>query len=212
MKNYKNHIFDLDGTIADSMGHWAKTMVSILDDAGVEYPADIIRRITPLGDVGIAKYYIELGIGGTEAEIIERMHKIALPKYRDLIPAKEGICDYIKGLKAEGCKLFVLTASPHILVDPCLKRLGIFDLFDRVYTCDDFGKSKSNTEIYHDLCNKENIDISETVFYDDNIIALKTGSDAGLATIGIYDPSSDGYIEEIKETVRKYIRSFKELL
>lgn len=212
MRKYKNHIFDLDGTIADSMGEWAKTMLSIVDAAGVEYPADIIKIITPLGDVGIAKYFIGLGVKGTQEEIIERMHEIAIPKYRDFIEAKDGIRDYIKDLKARGCKLFVLTASPHILVDPCLRRYGIFQLFDGVYTCDDFGKSKSNTEIYHDLCEKEGIKISETVFYDDNVIALKTGKTAGLTTVGVHDASSDDYTEEIMSCSDKYILSFKELM
>lgn len=211
MKNFRNHIFDLDGTIADSMGHWAKTMLSIVDDAGVDYPEDIIKRITPLGDVGISKYFIELGVPGSAEEIIDRMHDVAIPKYRDIIPAKEGVCEYIKALKSRGCRLFVLTASPHILVDPCLMRLGIFELFDGIFTTDDFGLSKSNPQIYHDLCTKARIDINETAFYDDNIIALKTGKEAGLFTVAVYDKASDEYISEIKVLAGEYIESFSEL-
>lgn len=212
MKSLKNHIFDLDGTIADSMGHWARTMTSILEDAHIPYPQDLIKRITPLGDRGIAKYYIELGLEGSMEEIIDRMHEIAIPKYRHIIPAKDGICDYVHALKGSGCRLFVLTASPHVLVNPCLERLGIFHLFDGIYTCDDLGKSKSDMSIYHDLCRIENLDISETVFYDDNVIALKTGAAAGLRTVGVYDKASEDYEDEIKATTDRYISSFTELL
>ncbi|MBR6603543.1 MAG: hypothetical protein IKK94_05965, partial [Clostridia bacterium] len=90
ISDFKNHIFDLDGTIANSMGHWARTMLSIVDDAKVSYPEDIIKQITPLGDRGIAKYFIALGVKGSEESIIERMHEIAYPKYRDIIEAKDG--------------------------------------------------------------------------------------------------------------------------
>ncbi len=212
MKKYRNHIFDLDGTIADSMGHWAKTMISILEDAHISYPHDIIKRITPLGDMGIAKYFAELGVPGETDEIIERMHSIALYKYREIIQAKDGVVEYIKKLKKEGNRLFVLTASPHILVDPCLKRFGIYELFDGVFTTDDFGKSKSDTKIYHDLCEKVGIDISETVFYDDNVIALKTGKQAGLFTVAVYDEASKDYTAEIKGFAEKYIESFFEMI
>ncbi len=210
--SFKNHIFDLDGTIADSMGHWARTMLSIVDDAGVDYPKEIIKQITPLGDKGIAKYFISLGVKGCEESIIERMHEIAFPKYRDLIEAKEGVVEYINELKARGCKLFVLTASPHLLLDPCLSRYGIFDFFEKTYSCDDLGLSKSNPEIYKKLCEREGINIGETAFYDDNVIALENAKQAGLFTYGVYDASSDEYTEKIKETADKYILSFNELL
>ncbi len=212
IKNFKNHIFDLDGIIANSMGHWAKTMLSIVDEAGVDYPADIIKQITPLGDKGIAKYFMDLGVKGTEESLIERMHEIAYPKYRDIIEAKAGAVDYIKALAAKGCKLFVLTSSPHLLLDPCLERYGIFELFDRAYSSDDLGLSKSNPEIYKKLCRKEGIAINETVFYDDNVIALQKGKLAGLFTCGVYDDSSAEYTEKIKETADKFILSFEELL
>lgn len=214
MKKYKNHIFDLDGTLADSMGDWAETMIGMLREAEVEYPDDIINIITPLGDLGIAKYFIRLGVKSTEKELIDRMHGIALCKYRELIPPNEGAVEYVKALKAEGKRLFVLTASPHILTDPCLARYGIFELFDGVFTCDDFdfGKSKSSPDIYRELCERAGIEASETVFYDDNVGALRAGAEAGLFTVGVYDKSSANYTEEIKDVSNRYITSFKELL
>ncbi|MBR3967936.1 MAG: HAD family phosphatase [Clostridia bacterium] len=212
ISDFKNHIFDLDGTIANSMGHWARTMLSIVDDAKVPYPEDIIKQITPLGDRGIAKYFIALGVKGSEESIIERMHEIAYPKYRDIIEAKDGVLEYIKALNKKGCKLFVLTASPHLLLDPCLERYGIFQMFERTYSCDDLGLSKSNPEIYKKLCQREGIEIGETAFYDDNVIALENGKLAGLYTCGVYDASSDEYKEKIRETADKYITSFTELI
>lgn len=214
MKKYKNHIFDLDGTLADSMSDWAETMISMLREAEAEYPDDIINIITPLGDLDIAKYFIRLGVKSTEKELIDRMHCIALRKYRELIPPKDGAVEYVKALKSEGKRLFVLTASPHILTDPCLTRYGIFGLFDGIFTCGDFefGKSKSSPDIYRELCDRVGIEASETVFYDDNAGALRAGAEAGIFTVGVYDKSSEIYTEEIKTISNRYISSFKELL
>ncbi len=212
MKNIKTHIFDLDGTIADSMGAWADAMLRVLNDSGVKYPENVIEIITPLGSVATAKYFAELGVGGTFEETVDRIYSYLLPKYRDTIPAKEGVCEYIKGLKENGCRLFVLTASPHILVDPCLRRLGIYDLFDRVYTTDDMQMTKSNKEIYYKLCRDNGADISDAAFYDDNVIAVRTAAETELYTVGVYDKTSDNSRADIEKAADRYICSFNELI
>ncbi len=58
MKKFSNHIFDLDGTVADSMGHWSNTISSIVEESGVLYPPGLIKIITPLGDAVIDKYFL----------------------------------------------------------------------------------------------------------------------------------------------------------
>ncbi|MBQ8004839.1 MAG: hypothetical protein IJ303_00805 [Clostridia bacterium] len=58
MKKFSNHIFVIDGTVADSMGHWSNTMIGIVKESGVMYPPDLIKIITPLGYAGIDKYFL----------------------------------------------------------------------------------------------------------------------------------------------------------
>ena len=151
--------------------------------------------------------------GGTPASNLARLKKeLAVPKYTNTIPPKEGVCESILRLYEEGANIFLLTASPHILSDPCLRRYGILHCFKSVYSTDDFGLSKSNPEIYHALCKKEGIAVEDTAFYDDNVIAVKTAREAGLFTVGVYDASSDEDKEEIKNSASLYIDSFKQLL
>jgi len=210
--HYKTYIFDFDGTLVDSMPTWSGKMINILHTSGTDYPADIIKIITPLGDLGTAAYFRDvLGVKRTVEEMLAQMDDYALPKYRDEIGFKEGVYEYLKILKDKGCSLNVLTASPHKMVDPCLKRLGVFDWFDNVWTCDDFKRTKSDVLIYTEAAARIGSAVTQTVFFDDNINALNTAAQSGMFTVGVYDKSGEDFAEQMKGTADLYVYSFREL-
>ena len=125
------YIFDFDGTLVDSMPHWSAKMLNILEKNNIDYPKDIIKKITPLGDLGAANYFKEvLGVKLSVKEMIKQMDDFALPRYRDVIKLKDGVLDYLKMLKKNNCSINILTARPHKMVDVCLKSNGIFDFYD----------------------------------------------------------------------------------
>ncbi len=209
---HHTYIFDFDGTLVDSMPSWAEKVLNILRECGVEYPADIINTVTPLGDRGTAEYMRDvLGVPLSLEEIFRQMDEYALPKYRDEIVLKEGVREYLARLRRAGCTLHVLTASPHKMVDPCLKRLGIFDWFDNVWSTDDFGMVKSDTRIYLAAADRIGADVSDAAFFDDNLMAIRTARAAGMYAVGVYDASSDALVEEIRAAADLYVRSMSEL-
>lgn len=205
-------IFDFDGTLVDSMPSWSAKMLNILKKTNTPYPADVVRRITVLGDMGTAKYFRdELHVPLSTREMLVMMDEYALPKYRDENPLKDGVRDYLAGLRERGASLAVLTASPHKMVDPCLTRLGIFGWFDHVWTCEDFGKVKSDPTIYLDAAACFGIEPSDAVFFDDNIGAVKTAASAGMRTVGVYDATGEGFIDEMRAAADYYVYNFGEL-
>ena len=204
------YIFDFDGTLVDSMPSWSGKVLNILHQTQVSYPADIIRQITPLGDLGTARYFQEeLGVPLSIQQMMDMMDEYALPKYRDEIILKEGVAEYLHFLKGQGCSLNVLTASPHKMVDVCLKRNGIYDLFDNVWSCDDFGTTKSDPGIYTEAVKRIGVELGDAVFFDDNIGAVKTAVEAGLYTVAVYDPSGADFADQLAETADLYIESFQ---
>ena len=206
------YLFDFDGTLVDSMNVYAPMMVKILEDFGIPHGDDIIKIITPLGYKGTAEYYISLGVDKTVDELLAIMKEKAEYAYGHLIDEKEGVIDTVKALKARGAELNVLTASPHSSLDPCMKRLGIWDLFTNVWSCDDFGTTKADPEIYTAAAERIGAPKDKIIFVDDNINAVKTAKLAGMVSYGIYDESADEYVDEMKSASDRYIYKLSELI
>ncbi len=209
----KKLVFDFDGTLVDSMREWAGKMLNVLDLNGIEYPSDIIKTVTPLGDRGTAEYFIEhFKIQSSVDALIAQMDEYAIKEYTYNIPAKEAVRDTLRLLKSKGYSLNILTASPHKMLDVCLKRTGLYDLFDNVWSCDDFFTTKSDVSIYHSVAKKLDTVASECIFFDDNINALTVAKSAGMTVIGVYDDSSADMESEIRRLCDEYIYSFDELI
>jgi HAD superfamily hydrolase (TIGR01509 family) len=207
------YLFDFDGTLVDSMPTYGAMMIQILEDDGVPYPPDVLKIITPLGFTLTARYFAEvLGHPRPEAELLEKMYTIAKEAYANRIPAKSAVVETLRALKARGDRLNVLTASPHQNLDVCLQRLGIFDLFDHVWSCEDFALGKSDPEIYRAAAKRLGVDVGDVTFLDDNYNADKTAKEAGMRVIGVYDDSSAEYEAQIRAVCDGYICNFKELL
>ncbi|MBR3908939.1 MAG: HAD family phosphatase [Clostridia bacterium] len=206
-------LFDFDGTLVDSMPTYTSVMLRILNENNISYAKDIIKTITPLGINGAAEYYINtLGINKSKEELIDSMKSYMLEAYYNTIPAKKNVISVLTELKNRGDSLNVLTASPHITLDACLKRLGIYDLFDNVWSCDDFNTTKANPDIYVMAAKLLNKNIEDIWFLDDNLGADMTAKTAGMNVCGVYDDSSKDYAEEIKSIADDYIYDFSELL
>lgn len=209
---FKTYLFDFDGTLVDSMPTFVSMMLRILDENEIAYSDDIVKIITPLGYKGTAEYFIELGLDKSVDELLSIMNAYALEEYTYRIQAKQNVISVLKKLKENGADLNILTASPHKVLDVCLKRIGIYDLFTNVWSCDDFGTTKADPNIYQAAAEKIGKPIEEILFLDDNYNADKTAKQAGMSVCGVYDSSSEDYVDEIKDVADFYIYDFSELL
>ena len=207
----KTYLFDFDGTLVDSMPIYGAVMVRILDERGIAHGEDILKIITPLGYRGTAEYFRTLGVKESVDEMIEIMNTYARIEYENNVPAKTSVAESLREMKNKGYSLNVLTASPHLALDPCLKRLGLWEFFDRVWSCDDFGTTKADPEIYKMAAERMGVDVGEVIFVDDNINAVKTAKAAGMVSVGIFDKSSEEYVEEFKAAADRYVFDFGEL-
>ena len=207
------YVFDLDGTLVDSMPYFTKGILSIADDAGIEYGPELIRILTPLGYVGGAKYYVEeLGVKDTVENIVKTIGDRLVYEYSNNVILKAGVGAYLRRLKSEGARLFVLTASPHLVTDVCLKRNGVFDLFEQVWSVEDFKLTKSDTRLFYRVAETIGCENSEINYFDDSLVALRNAKKSGYITYGIYDAQTDEEIAEMKREYDFYVRSFQDIL
>ena len=206
-----NYLFDFDGTLVDSMPIYAAMMLGILEENNVPHEKDIIKVTTPLGYPGTAKLFHEMGLNKPVEEIIAIMNERAVKAYTYDVPAKEQVIAALRRLKARGDDLNVLTASPHAMLDPCLKRLGIWKLFTNVWSCEDFGTTKADPNIYHMAAKKIGRPVDEIWLLDDNLGADRTAKAAGMRVCGVYDASSAEYEQEIRAACDAYLVDFSEI-
>ena len=203
--------FDLDGTLVDSMPYYSKGILKLLDDRGITYGPELIEILTPLGYTKSAEYYIEqMNIQGTVDGLVKEMENNLFPIYATEIRLKPSVKEYLEHLKAGGAKLFVLTASPHPATDPCLKNNGVFDLFDHVWSVEDFKMSKSSPDLFLRVAEVLGVKVEEITYYDDNLTAILNSTKAGYDTVGVYDNHKPELWEEIKKTGKHYINSFED--
>lgn len=205
-------IFDLDGTLVDSMPRYTQGILRILDEEGIPYEPDLIKVLTPLGYTKSAELYVTMGVPGTVETIVKRIENNLVYEYANNIPLKEGVGDYLRKRKSEGARLYVLTASPHIVTDICLQHNGVYDLFDEVWSVEDFGLSKSDVKLFHVVADTIGCSCSDIDFFDDNLTAVTNSKKAGNHVIGVCDRHSVEETAAMKAVVDQYIGSFKELL
>lgn len=204
-------VFDLDDTLAASHRRFEDAILTLLDDAGIEYDADeVAAYINPLGTIGTATYFSALGVPGTLEEIYERQLRVQEDYYATKVGLLPGVDTYLRRLKDAGCRLFVLTASPHRLSDPCLEANGIYHLFDQVWCTEEFGHSKNEEALFCKVTAAIGCAPEEVLYYDDSVTAIRTARAFGWRTCGVMSPHARGQqgMEQLAHTV---IHSFEEM-
>ena len=205
------YLFDFDGTLVDSMPTYAKTIFRILEEHGVTPPEGLIKTIATMGTVASAHHLSSLGVPKSPDEILLLMKEYLLDAYLNTIPLKEGVLPALFRWKEEGIPMAVLTASPHLSLDPCLKRLGIYDWFDHVWSTDDFGLSKTDPALYRAVSEELGIPFCDILFFDDNAEAGRTAQTVGMKYCAVADVTNSEYQEAMKQSADYYAEKLTDL-
>ena len=206
-------VFDLDDTLVDSWSRFDGAMLSVLDEEGIVYDRDeMITKMHPQGVPPTAALFCEMGVPGTVEEVTRRLEKRMYLEYAHRIRLMPGANAYLQDLQRQGMRLFVLTASPHSITDPCLKNNHVWDLFERVWTVEDYGMGKSNPELFVRVVEDIGLPAEEILYYDDNPMAVVNAAASGMRVCGVLCPHTPQNAAKIPEVAEDYIASFEELL
>lgn len=208
------YFFDVDGTLIDSMKYgWDNIILKYLKDRNIEYPDNIIAETVTKGFMGIAHFFVDkLGVKEEPQTLYDYFMEALEPMYQNDFPAKQGAMEFVEKLRADGCKLSVISGSPLRFVVPCLKRLGLYDLFDNVFSLEEFGHTKVEPELFLALADKVNVKPENCTVIDDSINAIKTAKRAGFKTIGMYDIVGMKDWDEMQSVADKTAYSFLDLM
>ena len=206
-------VFDLDDTLVDSWSRFDGGMLPVLDAEGIVYDREeLIAKMHPQGVPPTAALFCEMGVPGTVEEVTRRLEQGMYQEYAHRIRLMPGVEAYLRRLREEGARLFVLTASPHSITDPCLTNNGVWDWFEQVWTVEDYGMSKSNPQLFVQVVKDIGLPADEILYFDDNPVAVANAAASGMQVCGVLCPHTPHNAAKIPQVTKQYIASFEELL
>lgn len=209
----KNIIFDLDGTLIDSMPVWNNVGRDFLLNHGITPPNNLDEIFKTMSFEESAKYFNqELGLEVTPQQMIAEIVSMVQAKYETDIPLKPMAYEFLKKQYDKGTKMCILTASEKDYVLPALKRLKIHQFFKDVYTCTQLGMSKSKGDIYDFVAKEMGADKAETAVFEDALHAVVNAKAAGFYTVAIEDEAAKKDKEKIKANADLYAVDYIELI
>lgn len=187
----KGIVFDLDGTLLDSMDVWRKVDDHFLEKRGIPVPDDYQEAMLTMHFIEAAKYTIQrFKLDENKEDIVQEWMHDAAVMYENEVQLKFGAQQLIEILKQKKYKLAIVTSCHPNLYRPCLKRHGLLDYFDIIIEADTLNLSKSNPKIYDYLLDKMQLHADECIFFDDVYPALKAAYSIGINVVAIKDKRS----------------------
>jgi beta-phosphoglucomutase-like phosphatase (HAD superfamily) len=211
MLNFKAALFDLDGTLIDSMGIWEKIDLDFLSKRNLAVPEGYINEICAKSFMEAAEYTIALfALKESVTDIIAEWNDMALFEYSHSITLKPNVKEYLLFLKQNQIKLGTATSLPKVLYEPVLKNNGLYQLFDALSSTDEVSCGKEYPDIYRLAAQKLGVAPADCIAFDDTLTAITGIKAAGMRAYGVYDKYSvhektkisglaDGYIDDFKE-------------
>lgn len=205
-------IFDMDGTLIDSMQYWYKLASKYLLNRNIISSDEFNNKIKKMTLLEMAKYTInEYHIDDVnEFELKKIFLDIMKDYYINNVELKEGVYNKLLEAKNKGYKLCIATATDRYLTDIILKKLKIYDMFEFIITCHDVKARKTKPDIYFKALEMLNEKIEDVYVFEDVLHAITTLKNAGFKVVGVYDESSDDDKDKIKKLSNYYIESFNE--
>ena len=207
-------IFDMDGTLLDSMPTWRELGPTFLKEAGIPTTPEQEKLLRTLSDHQVIPYLREkCGLPWSEQEVVDQIVERMETFYSTEVRPKPGVEKFLSILKMEGVWMYVATATHRRLTEKALKTAGIDHYFRGIVTSADAGSHKSESaEIYEMAMRRMQSNKRDTVVFEDVLYAIRTAKAAGFRVAGVYDSMSEADQPEIQRLSDYYIRSYEELV
>jgi HAD superfamily hydrolase (TIGR01509 family) len=211
MKAYKGYIFDLDGTLLDSMGMWDQIDIDFLAKRGIALPSDYMDSIAAMTFHETASYTIKrFALPDSAEDLMREWNNMASYAYTNTIQMKPYAREYLITLRERGAKLAVATALFPGLCDSVLRNNGLDTLFHAICNTAEVGHGKSHPEIFLHTAKELGVPVEDCLVFEDLLVAAKSAKSAGMGICAVYDKTSANDWEEIKKTADYAIVDFRD--
>jgi len=206
----KAYIFDLDGTLFDSLDVWHKIDIDFLQKRGIAVPPDYSKEITAMTFDESAAYTIRrFGLSDSIDDLKQEWIDMAEYAYGHTVQMKPYAKEYITMLKDRDEKLAIATSLFSNLTNLSLRKHGIYDYFNVICTTEETGCGKSHPDVFLLTVKKLGVEPCDCIVFEDIYEAVKSAKSAGMTVCAVYDKSSQNDWEKIKKIADYSIIDFK---
>lgn len=207
-KQIQGAIFDMDGTLLDSMHVWRTLANRFLETKGIEGEPGLTDKIWTMTMSEAATYLkTEYGISGEPDQIVKEIYLLIEKFYRYEVEERQGVRRVLEELWQAGIPMCVASATDTYLVEYALERTGLRKYFQRIFCCREVGEGKESDRIYRVARESLGTPVEETWVFEDALHAARTAKNAGFPVVGIRDMSEPGQ-EELRRVADIYLEEY----
>lgn len=206
----KGVIFDVDGTLLDTMPAWETAGAKYLEQKGMAAEPDLRENLKVMSlDQAAAYFQAHYGIDEPMEQIVSDIYQVVADFYLYHAQPKAGVPEFLKQLRANGVRMCVATATDRKWIEPALARCGLLEYFGEIFTCASVGHGKDEPHIYEAAQQFLHLTKEEIWVFEDASHAAETAKKAGFLVCGVFD-ASECEQNKLREFSDIYLNSFEE--
>lgn len=210
---YDAVIFDMDGTLVDSMWVWEEIDRDFFRSRGMEFPDTLHKEIEGMSFTETAEYFVKTyHMAETVEEVKAVWNRMAMEKYRTKTPLKPGALPFLELLKQNGLSTGIATSNSTLLVDVFLKARHLNGMIDAVTTSCEVNRGKPAPDVYLATAGKLGVAPESCLVFEDLPMGILAGKNAGMDTCAVEDAYSAELWEEKKQMADYFISDFTDIV
>lgn len=206
-------IFDLDGTMVDSMWMWRDIDMEFMQMHNLPYTEGLEREIEGMSFRETADYFVRTySLTQTREELMAIWVGMAMDKYMNAVPVKPGLPAFLREMKRRGLRMGIATSNAKGLLDAAANAHGFYDYIDEVLTADEVARGKPAPDVFLAVAGKLSVLPQECLVFEDIPQGLRAGLAAGMRVCAVADEYSQDQYEEKRALAHYYIDSYEQVL
>ena len=213
LKDIEAVIFDLDGTLVDSMWVWQSIDLEYLGKRNITVPKGLNKRLEGMSFEEVAAFFKgNFGLEDSVEEIVDEWNQMAWDKYEHEVKLKHGVRDFLRYLKKRNIKIGIATSNSRTLAELVLKANDIDKYIDKIVTSTEVSKGKPEPDVYLKAAEELNQNPCKCLVFEDVLNGMIAGKRAQMKVCAVYDKASHATIEEKREVADYVIDDMTEIV